>query len=206
MTWAEMCHVYDLNAVALGGFVQREGALALANDEGPEPRVFHNISDPEDFVVEEGMSMLLDCHGSLDFYKWDGGKTWVVESERTGAAAKIQKACQEASLAVMDGLRPGVSVHELIRKGTDVFKKVGVPDPDRALVFFHGIGLDHSDIEIRGTSARPDWLCEENMTVSTHVAYPGSRAERFYLEDAGIITPHGGRSLYGWGVDPYKRA
>jgi hypothetical protein len=43
------------------------------------------------------------------------------------------------------------------------------------------------------------------MTVSTHIAYPGSRAERFYIEDAGIVTRNGGRSLYGWGVDPYER-
>jgi hypothetical protein len=27
-----------------------------------------------------------DCHGTIDLYCWDGGKTWVVEGEPEGAA------------------------------------------------------------------------------------------------------------------------
>ena len=30
----------------------------------------------EDFEVERGQHVMFDCHGTLDLYCWDGGKTW----------------------------------------------------------------------------------------------------------------------------------
>lgn len=202
MTWSELGHIYDLNCIALGGFVQQDGGMVIANDETEEP-IFHSVSGPEDFEIEPGTSMLLDCHGSLDLYRWDGGKTWVVDESRSGDLALIQRACTEASMLLTDELLPGASIHDLQRRGLDVFRKLGVPDYDRALVFFHGLGLDHTDIEVRGTGSRPDWNLEQDMVVATHVAYPGNPRERFYLEDVATVTHGGGKSLYTWGWEPH---
>ncbi len=203
MTWYEMQHIYDLNCVALGGYVQQEGGMVLANDESVEP-VFHIISTPEDFLIKPGTSLLLDCHGMLDHYRWDGGKTWVVDDERHDRAALIQRACTEAAQLLMELLVPGMDVHTLQRRGGDVFRKLGVPDAERSLVFFHGMGLDNTDIEIRGDNARPNWELEAGMVIATHIAYPGEPRERFYLEDVGLVTPSGGESLYSWGLEPHS--
>jgi Xaa-Pro dipeptidase len=205
MTWFEFNHVYDLNCVALGGWVQYGGGIVLSNhDVEPAYPSFHTQFETEDFLLDPGINIMLDCHGKLDHYRWDGGKTWVVDDERTGTAARIQRACEEASLAVLDALRPGMGVHELQHLGREVFRKLDIPDYDRALVFFHGMGLDHTDIEIQGNSATPNWHLEENMVIATHVSYPGDARSRYYIEDIGLVTPDGGESLYTWGIEPHR--
>jgi len=204
MTWFEINHIYDLNCIALGGWVQYGGGIALSNaDSEPDHPVFHPQYETEDFPIEQGTNIMLDCHGQLDGYRWDGGKTWIVDDERQGAKLKIQRACEEASLAVLDALRPGIRVHELQMIGREVFRKLNVPEADLALVFFHGMGLDHTDIEIRGSSATANWSVEENMTLATHIAYPGDARTRYYLEDVGLVTPSGGESLFTWDIAPH---
>jgi Xaa-Pro dipeptidase len=205
MTWFEFNHVYDLNCVALGGWVQYGGGIVLSNAETePEHPVFHTQFEVDDFVIEPGTNIMLDCHGQLEHYRWDGGKTWVVDDQRAGMAARIQLACEEASLGVLGALRPGSGVHELQLLGREVFRKLEIPDHDRALVFFHGMGLDHTDIEIRGGSTTPNWQFEENMVIATHVSYPGDARTRYYIEDVAVVTPDGGKSLYAWGVEPHE--
>src|ERR1700739_2110989 len=100
--------------------------MILANAEEIEP-TFHGWGgDTDDFVVEPGMSLMLDCHGYLDQYRWDGGKTWVVDDERTGDAAQIQRAAIEAAQLVKEGLRPTEGVNNLTRRARNVFKDFGI--------------------------------------------------------------------------------
>lgn len=207
MTWFEVNHIYDLNCIALGGWVQYGGGIALSNaDAEPDQPVFHPQYETEDFVIAPGSSIMLDCHGQLDHYRWDGGKTWIVDDdERRGDAALIQRACEEAAMAILDGLRPGVGVHELMLSGREVFRKLKVPGADLALVFFHGMGLDHTDIEIRSSTTTADWTIEENMTLATHVAFPGDHRTRYYLEDVALVTPSGGKSLFTWDLEPHHK-
>ena len=51
----------------------------------------------EDFEVEPGIHVMFDCHGTLDLYCWDGGKTWVVGGEPEGGAQAVCRARRPGS-------------------------------------------------------------------------------------------------------------
>ena len=62
-TWQEMVHTYNVTATALGGFVRDPGAVVMANAPGVDPALYMT-SGLEDFVVEPGMHIMWDCHGT----------------------------------------------------------------------------------------------------------------------------------------------
>ena len=76
-----------------------------------------------------------------------------------------------------------------------------MPDPAAAVIFFHGLGLSHMDIEQRTTDGKPngDWVLEGGMVVPVHLLYPGGEHERFWLEEVVAIGSDGGRPLFSWG-------
>jgi Xaa-Pro aminopeptidase len=147
---------------------------------------------------------MFDCHGTLDLYCWDGGKTWVVDGEAAGDARRYAEATAEASVAVLEAMRPGVRISELQRIGRSVYSKVGVPDADAVLIFFHGLGLSHMDVEQHTSDGEPnvDWRLEDNMVVPLHILYPGDEHHRIWLEEVIRVTPDGGEALFDWGLDP----
>jgi hypothetical protein len=82
-----------------------------------------------------------------------------------------------------------------------------VPDPASAVIFFHGLGLSHMDIELRTAdgNSNVDWMLEDGMVVPVHLLYPGGEKERFWLEDVVAIGADGGKPLFSWGFGPLKR-
>ena len=76
--------------------------------------------------------------------------------------------------------------------------------PARRVIFFHGLGLSHMDIEQTLSDGTPngDWVLEEDMVVPVHLLYPGGEHERVWLEEVVQITRDGGRPLFSWGYDP----
>src|SRR5690606_21930996 len=143
-------------------------------------------------------------HGTLDLYCWDGGKTWVVGGEPTGAAKRYAAATAEVAQALLSAMRPGVRISELQAAGRAVYRKAGVPDADAAVIFFHGLGLSHMDLELAAADGTPnvDWALEEGMVVPLHLLYPGAANERSWLEEVAVVTPDGGRPLFTWGFAP----
>ena len=146
---------------------------------------------------------MFDCHGTLDLYCWDGGKTWVVEGEPEGGARSFAKATVAVADALLEAMRPGARVSQLQARAREVYRREGVPDPAAAVIFFHGLGLSHMDIEQTLTDGRPnsDWALEDGMVAPVHLLYPaastsGSGSRRWY------ITPDGGRPLFSWGFAP----
>jgi Xaa-Pro aminopeptidase len=101
-------------------------------------------------------------------------------------------------------MRPGTRISVLQALGRKVYRQAGVPEPDRALIFFHGLGLSHMDVEISRADgvANHDWALEEGMVVPLHLLYPGGENERLWLEEVAAITPEGGRPLFSWGFNP----
>ena len=101
-------------------------------------------------------------------------------------------------------MRPGAKVSDLQARGREVYRKAGVPDPDAALVFFHGLGLSHWDVEqtTADGASNSDWTLEEGMVVPLHLLYPGGERERCWLEEVVVVGPQGGRPLFSWGVEP----
>jgi Xaa-Pro aminopeptidase len=203
MTWQELIRAYHTAAVGLGGFVRDPGALVMANPPGAEP-VLHTQSGYEDFVVEPGMHIMWDCHGTLAHYCWDGGKTWVVDGEPQGAAREIAAATAAAMDEIQDAARPGATISQLQARGRQVLRRCGLASADQAFIFFHGLGLEHIDMEV--PASRHDWGLDEGMVVSAHLQVPGDDRHRSWLEEIFLVTQGGGEPFFTWGNAPIAGA
>ena len=203
MLWQEFNHEYHKAVVELGGFVRDPGAMVWGNPCGGDPAVtLHSRLD--DFVMEPGMNILFDCHGTIDLYCWDGGKTWVVDGELKGDAKQYANATAAAATAVMEAMRPGTRISELQRVGRAVYRTSGVTGADDVLIFFHGLGLSHMELEQFCVDGVPnhDWQLEANMVVPLHILYPGDEHHRIWIEEVVRVTPDGGEPFFSWGLDP----
>jgi Xaa-Pro aminopeptidase len=197
MRWRELNRAYHAAAADLGGFVRDPGAMVWGHPRGSEAALTLQTG-LEDFEVERGMHVMFDCHGTLDLYCWDGGKTWVVGGEPQGEGKRNLRATAQVAEALIAEMKPGARPSELQAKGRELYRKAGVADADSAVVFFHGLGLSHWDI---GESVA-DWRFEAGMVVPLHVVYPGGETSRAWLEEVALITEHGGEPFFGWGYEP----
>ena len=108
---------------------------------------------------------------------------------------------------LLSAMRPGARISELQAKGREIYRREGVPDPASAVIFFHGLGLSHMDIEQRTADGKSnvDWMLEDGMVVPVHLLYPGGEHERFWLEEVVAIGNDGGKPLFSWGFGPLTR-
>jgi Xaa-Pro aminopeptidase len=202
-TWRDLNKAYARAVTALGGFVRDPGGMVWGHPRGADPAM-SLATGLEDDEVTPGTHVMFDCHGTIDLYCWDGGKTWVVEGSPEGGAKRFAKATAQVGEALLDAMRPGAKISQLQARAREVYARAGVPDPASAVVFFHGLGLSHMDIEQTLADGRPngDWVLEENMVAPVHLLYPGGEHERIWLEEVVHITKDGGRPLFSWGFDP----
>jgi Xaa-Pro dipeptidase len=202
-TWRDLNHAYARSVAELGGFVRDPGGMVWGHPRGADPTLMLQTG-LEDDEVAPGTHVMFDCHGTLDLYCWDGGKTWVVEGEPEGGAKSFASATARVAETLLDAMRPGVRVSELQAKARDVYRKEGVPDPASAVIFFHGLGLSHWEVEQTTADGRPndDWVLEDGMVAPVHLLYPGGEHERLWLEDVIAVSQDGGRPLFSWGFDP----
>jgi Xaa-Pro dipeptidase len=198
-TWQELVHTYNVTATQLGGFVRDPGAVVLANLPGADPAL-HMTAGMEDFVVEPGMHIMWDCHGTWQHYCWDGGKTWVVDDQPDGEARRIADSTVAGMTAIQESLRPGTHLSELQANARDAYRKGGARSPDDVFIFFHGLGLEHIDMEV--TESHQDWTLEEGMVVSAHLQVPGDDRHRGWLEEIFLVTPSGGEPFFTWDHAP----
>jgi Xaa-Pro aminopeptidase len=100
----------------------------------------------------------------------------VIASE--GAAKRFADATATVAQTLLSAMRPGVRISELQPKGRDIYRREGVPDPAAAVIFFHGLGLSHMDIEQRTADGKPngDWVLEDGMVVPGPSPLAGRRA------------------------------
>jgi Xaa-Pro aminopeptidase len=202
-TWLDLNKAYARSVIDLGGFVRDPGGMVWGHPRGADPALFL-ATGLENDEVRPGTHVMFDCHGTLDLYCWDGGKTWVVDGEPEGPAKQFADATSEVCYALLNAMRPGASIRQLQAHAREIYRKAGVPDPAAAVIFFHGLGLSHMDIEQTTADGRPnvDWLLEENMVVPVHLLYPGGEHERIWLEEVVHIRKDGGRPLFSWGFGP----
>ena len=202
-TWRGLNQAYHEAVVGLGGSVHDPGAMVLAHPRGADPVVSLQTGF-EDFVLEPGIHVMFDCHGTWHQYCWDGGKTWVVDGEPEGAAVGSARATADAMRDIEAAMRPGARVSELQATGRDVYRRHGVESPESTLIFFHGLGLSHMDLEPTTAQGHPnaDWTFEAGMLVATHLLYPGGERERMWLEDVALVTENGGEPLFTWDFNP----
>ncbi|MEQ8396907.1 M24 family metallopeptidase [Thalassobaculum sp.] len=202
-TWRDLNHAYAMAVTDLGGFVHDPGGMVWGHPRGADATLMLQTGLETDEVTP-GTHVMFDCHGTIDMYCWDGGKTWVVGGEPDGKARKFADATAAVGADLLDAMRPGVRVSELQARARSIYRKAGAPDPEAAVVFFHGLGLSHMDIEQATADGRPntDWALEEGMVVPFHLLYPGGEHERSWLEEVVVIGKDGGRPLFSWGFDP----
>jgi Xaa-Pro dipeptidase len=202
-TWRDLNRAYAQAAIDLGGFVRDPGAMVWGHPRGADPALTLQTG-LEDDEVAPGTHVMFDCHGTLDLYCWDGGKTWVVEGEPEGGAKRFAEATAAVAEALLDAMRPGARISALQARAREVYRKKGVPDAASAVIFFHGLGLSHMDLEQTTAegSANADWALEDGMVAPVHLLYPGGEHERMWLEEVVAITPDGGRPLFSWGFAP----
>ncbi|MDQ3810950.1 MAG: M24 family metallopeptidase [Chloroflexota bacterium] len=198
-SWQELIHTYNVTATALGGFVRDPGAIVLANAPSADSALYMHAG-PEDFVVEPGTHIMWDCHGTWEHYCWDGGKTWVVDDEPRGQARAIAAATAAAMGALQEAMRPGARVSQLQAVGRRAFRQAGLGNADQAFIFFHGLGLEHIDMEI--VDSHQDWSLEDGMVVSAHLQVPGDAQHRSWLEEIFVVTPAGGQPFFTWDHQP----
>ena len=203
MTWRRLNQTYNRAVVDLGGFVRDPGGMVWGHPRGADTTIrLHSGHD--DTEIPPGTHVMFDCHGTLDLYCWDGGKTWVVDGEPVGDAERNFRATAEVTQALLDAMRPGSRVSELQALGRRIYQKHRVPDSDKALIYFHGMGLSHMELELANADGEPqgDWRLEEGMVVALHLLYPGSERERSWLEEVAVVTRDGSRALFSWGFEP----
>jgi Xaa-Pro aminopeptidase len=197
MRWRALNRAYHRAVADLGGFVRDPGAMVWGHPRGAEAALTLQTG-LEDFEVERGMHVMFDCHGTLDLYCWDGGKTWVVGGEPGAEGKRNLRATAQVAEQLVAEMKPGRRPSELQGRGRDLYRKAGVAEADAAIVFFHGLGLSHMDVE----QATADWRFEARMVVPLHMVYPGGESSRAWLEEVVLITEQGGEPLFGWGYEP----
>ncbi len=202
-TWRDLSQAYAAAAVGLGGFVQDPGAMVWNHPQGADATILLQTG-LENGEIRRGSHVMFDCHGTRDLYCWDGGKTWVVEGEPEGAGKRNAEATARVAEELLAAMRPGARVSGLQSLAREVYRKAGLPNPAEAVIFFHGLGLSHMDIEQRTAEgkANGDWMLENGMVVPLHLLVPGGERERYWLEEVVVVTQSGGRPLFSWGFRP----
>lgn len=207
VTWRDLNKAYASAVIDLGGFVRDPGGMVWGHPCGSDAAIMLQTGLEADEVMP-GTHVMFDCHGTLDLYCWDGGKTWVVDDEPQGAAKLLAKATAAVAADLLEVMRPGARISELQARARSVYRKAGAPAAEAAIVFFHGLGLSHMDIERTTADGRTnaDWTLEEDMVVPLHLLYPGGANERWWIEEVVHVTRDGGRPLFSWGFDPLSGA
>lgn len=205
MTWRDLSQAYARSAVDLGGFVRDPGAMVWNHPQGAEATISLQTG-LEDGEIGRGSHVMFDCHGTLDLYCWDGGKTWVVGGGPEAAGRRNAEATARVAEELLAAMRPGARVSRLQSLAREVYAKAGLPNPADAVIFFHGLGLSHMDIEQRTAEgkANSDWALEKGMVVPLHLLVPGGERERYWLEEVVVVTESGGRPLFTWGFGPLR--
>jgi Xaa-Pro dipeptidase len=202
-SWRDLAQAYARAAVDLGGFVRDPGAMVWSHPQGADATITLQTGH-EDGEIRRGTSVMFDCHGTLELYCWDGGKTWVAGDEPAGVCKRNAEATARVAEALLEAMRPGARISALQSRARDAYRKAGVPDSAGAVSFFHGLGLSHMDLEQRSADGKPnaDWALEKGMVVPLHLLVPGGERERYWLEEVAVIGDSGGRPLFSWGLGP----
>ena len=203
-TWRDLNVAYARSVAELGGFVRDPGGMVWGHPRGAEPTIMLSTAF-EESEVEAGTHVMFDCHGTIDLYCWDGGKTWVVDGEPEGNAKRWANATTAVAETLVAAMKPGARIRDLQALARTTYRKAGVPDPDSALIFFHGLGLSHMELELMtpgGQARGGNWTLEEGMVAPIHLLYPGGQFDRSWCEEVVEIGVDGGKPLFSWGYAP----
>ena len=203
-TWRDLNKAYAGAVTDLGGFVRDPGAMVWGHPRGADPTLTlaTGLEDDEVDARHARDVRLPRHHRSLLLGRRQdlGGRGRARGRRQAASPRRRRRSARRCSTA----MRPGARISELQARAREVYRRAGVPDPASAVIFFHGLGLSHMDIEqtLADGSPNGDWVLEENMVAPVHLLYPGGEHERVWLEEVVHITKDGGRPLFSWGFEP----
>ena len=120
-----------------------------------------------------------------------------------GMAGRIARATAEAMQVLQQAMRPGVRISELQEKSQRTFQRLGVPQYELVMTYFHGLGLSHMDLEALGEDgADKNWPLEEGTVIAAHLICPGDEKERCWIEDVVLVKEQGVEAFFTWGCEP----
>ena len=90
-SWRDINHSYHLAITDLGGFINDPSGMVWGHPRGADPAITLQTA-LENLAVKVGNHVLSDCHGTLDGYCWDGGKSGCVGDIPSDKAKKIRLA------------------------------------------------------------------------------------------------------------------
>jgi len=105
-TWRDLNIAYARSVAELGGFVRDPGGMVWGHHRGTDQTIML-ATGFDDSEVEAGTHVMFDCHGTIDLYCWDGGKTWVVDGEPEGDAKRWGKATSAVAETLLAAMKPG---------------------------------------------------------------------------------------------------
>ena len=204
-TWRDLNIAYARSVAELGGFVRDPGGMVWGHPRGTDAdhHAGHRASRtarwrPARTSCSTATAPSTSTAGTAARPGW-----W--RASREGDAKRWAKATSAVAETLIAAMKPGARIRDLQALARSTYRSAGVPDPDRAIVFFHGLGLSHMELELMtsdGTARDSSWVLEEGMVAPIHLLYPGGQFDRSWCEEVVEIRSDGGRPLFSWGFDP----
>jgi hypothetical protein len=177
--------------------------MVWGHPRGSDPAIVLQTSLQDD-VIEPGMHVMFDCHGTLGLYCWDGGKTWAAWRRARGDGQTQRCGHGERDRSAARGDAAGRAGERTAGAHAQGVSQERPPRCRCSGDLLHGLGLSHMDLEQTTADGKPngDWTLEEGMVVPLHLLVPGGDRERYWLEEVAVVTASGGRPLFSWGPGP----
>jgi len=128
-TWRDLNIAYACAVAELGGFVRDPGGMVWGHPRGTDQTIML-ATGFEDSEVEAGTHVMFDCHGTMDLYCWDGGKTWIVDGEAEGDARRWAMATSAVAETLIAAMKPGMRIKQLQGGARAPNPKTGGAGPD----------------------------------------------------------------------------
>ncbi len=178
-------------AASIQGAAMRLGADALDHADvhaGPHATIVH--AWPMALTLDPGQVIHVDFGAVFGGYHTDIARNATVGAP-DAEQEKFYRPLSEASQAMLEAIRPGVTAGEVYDVGQRTIESGGLVYPWGTLG--HSIGLSiHEGFEIVRGSER---ILEENMVLNIEPSHIERGSARYHVEDNVVVTTDGARLL-----------
>ncbi len=167
---------------------------------GKDATILHHPISQQEGVVKDGELVLFDLGYQYNGYSADISRTYPVNGTFTPFQAKVYEAVLNCNKAVIDYVKPGLTIHDLQEYAISVLKKegkrLGIIDSEDeiAKLYIHNVshflGLDTHDV---GDRKKP--LVPGNVITVEPGLYFVNEGVGVRIEDDVLVTETGSRCL-----------
>ncbi|MEM7800988.1 MAG: Xaa-Pro peptidase family protein [Chloroflexota bacterium] len=190
-------HERELEGILEAGFKKRGAQrlpFASIIKSGPNTlwpwRILASHYNRRDRAAQEGELVVFDVGCELNHYGSDMGRTFPASGRFTAEQADILMVQLEVLDAMIDHMRPGVTLSEVQQKGLDMMPEAAKPYMQIGHFFGHHIGLSPGDPSL------PYEPLEAGMVITVEPWYYNhERQIGTFIEDVIVITETGFKNL-----------